>query len=425
MTEQLLHHDVKRLLARRERELEAARRISNALSRRLRLDELIEQALKTALDVVDAENGSLLLANAETQQLVFHYSCGTKPVAPGTAIPWSQGIAGAVFQSGQVEIVADVKKDSRHCDIVDAKTGFSTRDMITLPLVKWEGEPIGVIQVMNKRDGQLCEDDAAILSIISALSASAIEQTRLFEAAKLAEVAMLMGDVSHDIKNLLMPIVCGAGLLRDEINDLLPRIPDVDKEQAQASRNMCNEVIVMLTEDAQRIQDRVKEIADAVKGLSAKPEFQPCLVHEVIGQVFKTLNFVAQEKQVQLQTDRLDLLPTIVADHRRLYNAFYNLVNNAIPETPPGGSVTIRRHPEEHGSIHVSVVDTGRGMPREVSELLFTAKARSTKPGGTGLGTKIVKDVITSHGGKIWVESSLGHGSAFHITLPINQMRTF
>src|SRR5579885_3509737 len=98
---------------------------------------------------------------------------------------------------------------------------------------------------------------------------------------------MLMGDVSHDIKNLLMPIVCGAGLLRDEINELLPRIPDVDKEQAQASRNMCNEVIVMLTEDAQRIQDRVKEIADAVKGLSAKPEFQPCVLSDVIGQVLK------------------------------------------------------------------------------------------------------------------------------------------
>ena len=77
---------------------------------------------------------------------------------------------------------------------------------------------------MNKRGGQFLDrDDLAILTIISALAAVAIDHTRLVEAAKLAEVATLMGDITHDIKNLLMPIVCGAGILQTEIDELLDR----------------------------------------------------------------------------------------------------------------------------------------------------------------------------------------------------------
>jgi len=70
------------------------------------------------------------------------------------------------------------------------------------------------------------------------------------------------------------------------------------------------------------------------------------------------------------------------------------------------------------GTIVVSVIDTGRGMPPDVRDRLFTKRAISTKPGGTGLGTKIVKDVVDAHGGTIWVESELGTGTKIHIRLP-------
>ena len=67
----------------------------------------------------------------------------------------------------------------------------------------------------------------------------------------------------------------------------------------------------------------------------------------------------------------------------------------------------------------IEVADTGRGMPPEVRERLFTDRAISTKPGGTGLGTRIVKNVVDAHGGKIWVESELGKGTTFFIRLPL------
>jgi signal transduction histidine kinase len=136
------------------------------------------------------------------------------------------------------------------------------------------------------------------------------------------------------------------------------------------------------------------------------------------------LLILAKEKQITLRTEGLESLPVIQADERRLYNAFYNLVNNAIPETPPGGSITVRGH-HEVGSPHVtlSVADTGRGMPAHVRERLFSTRAVSTKKGGTGLGTKIVKDVVDAHHGKIWVESEPGIGTTFHLQLPIDPTR--
>lgn len=409
-----------RLLARRELELAAARRMSEVFSQKIKLQDLLEQSLRIALDVVDAENGSVLLADNDKQTLVFYHSIGEKPVPPGTAVPWDKGIAGTVYKTGQPEIVPDAQTDRRHFKKVDQATGAITHDMITIPLRRWEGDPIGVIQVMNKRGGQFLDrDDLAILTIISALTAVAIEHTRLVEDAKLAEVAQMMGDITHDIKNLLMPVVCGAGILQAEINELLDHLPDIELKRARASRELCNEVIQMLKDDAHRIQDRVREIADAVKGLSTPLDFSACDITGVVSNVFRSLGKMAQEKNVRLVTENLELLPMIVADQRRLYNVFYNLINNAIPEVPEGGSVTVcGQTPTPEGAIVVSVIDTGRGMPAEIRDRLFTKRVLSTKPGGTGLGTKIVKDVIDAHGGQIWVESELGKGTKVHIRLP-------
>ena len=411
-----------RLLARRELELAAAQRMSEVFSQKIKMHDLLAQALQIALDVVDAENGSILLADPETHMLVFYHSIGDKPVIPGTPIPWDEGIAGTVFRTGHPEIVPDAQTDRRHFKKVDEATGSITHDMITIPLKQWEGAPIGVLQVMNKRgDAFLNKDDLAILTIISALTAVAIEHTRLVEAAKLAEVAQMMGDITHDIKNLLMPVVCGAGILQTEINDLLNHLPDIHITRAKASRDLCNEVIQMLKEDARRIQDRVREIAEAVKGLSSPLEFSACEVSSIVSNVFRSLGVLAQERSITLATENLDLLPLIVVDPRRIYNALYNLVNNAIPEVSPGGSVTVRgKMLSEEGAIVISVIDTGRGMSQEIRNRLFTKAVMSTKPGGTGLGTKIVKDVVDAHGGKVWVESEPGKGTTIHIRLALS-----
>jgi signal transduction histidine kinase len=177
----------------------------------------------------------------------------------------------------------------------------------------------------------------------------------------------------------------------------------------------------MIRQSSRRVHDRVKEIADSVKGLTRPPQFAPCRPADIVSNVYQTLRILADERHVVLRTEGLDTLPVIRADEARLFNAIYNLVNNAIPEVPAGGSVTVRGQLDDSGKhVVLSVIDTGRGMSPEVRDSLFSYQAISRKVGGTGLGTKIVKDVVDAHGGTIAVESTEGKGTAFHITLAID-----
>jgi len=282
-----------------------------------------------------------------------------------------------------------------------------------------------VLEILNTRKPRFSDEDVAVLTLISSLATPAIEQARLLEATKLAEVAQLAGDMSHDIKNLLMPVLCGAGVLNDELEELFGKLPDQDSPQSEKSRALCQQVLDMVQEDVRRISDRVRELADCVKGMSAPPRFAPCQIANVVVNVFRTLDLMAKKRGVTLSSEGLESLPPIEGDEQRLYNAFYNLVNNAIPEVPPGGSVTIHgKAPQAANVLDLSVTDTGRGMPPEVRDSLFTSRAISRKAGGTGLGTKIVKDVVDAHRGHINVESTMGVGTTFRLILPLCQVKT-
>ena len=245
-------------------------------------------------------------------------------------------------------------------------------------------------------------------------------KTKLEHETKFAEVARTLGDVGHDIKNMLMPILSGAWLLQDELSEHFKQLPEVQAKKAKTSEELSKEIIEMVSNNAKRIQDQVKDIADCVKGLSTPLKLAPCKITEIVDTVYKTLHFSASQKGIRLETQDLETLPTINVDEGRLFKAFYNLVNNALAEVPTGGSILISGMPDPDGTtIGISVKDSGPGMPQDIRDSLFTNKAISRKAGGTGLGTKIVKDAIDSHKGTITVDSELGRGTTFHITLPI------
>lgn len=407
-----------RQLLHRERELTAARHITETLFRHVALDRLVEETLRTALKVVDADSGSILLAGPGSRHLEFRYSIGAKPVPQGTVIPVDRGIAGAVFRSGHPQVIFDVKRDPRHYSGIDHLTGYRSRDMVCLPLKRWGGKPIGVLTVLNKHEGRLGEEDLAILTLVSALASMEIERARLYEETRLAEVIRLVGDISHDLKNLLMPFLTGAGALQSEIADLLALLPA--KAKAQAHRAHVKAVMGMLIETAGRIKFRMQEIADCVQGRSAPVRFAPCRIGALVAEAYRPLAVVAEEKRVALRMKGLTRLPPVLADERRLFNAFYNLVSNALAEVPCGGSVTVGGTLDRRaGALTLKVTDTGRGMPPEVRDSLFTERTISRKAGGTGLGTRIVKDVIDAHGGHIAVRSREGAGTTFTIRLPL------
>jgi len=170
-----------------------------------------------------------------------------------------------------------------------------------------------------------------------------------------------------------------------------------------------------------RIQDRMKGIADYVAVTRAPQKFESCQIATIAQSVAKSLRVLVEQKQIALRIEGLDTLPPILADENRLYSALYNLVHNAIPEVPARGSITIRGCLDAANKfIVLTIQDTGKGMSPQVLDSLFSARVISRKAGGTGLGTKIVKDVVDAHGGQIAVESQEGKGTTFVIRLPLH-----
>jgi len=341
-----------------------------------------------------------------------------------------EGLVGRVWATGKSMWIPDVCADPsfRRADMA-ARAGL--HGAFAFPVSKGE-RLYGVIDCFTRTRR---EPDPDVLEMLADLGIKVgvfvdrkrteqeLRETeaRLVEEERLAEVARVLGDIGHDLKNLLMPITGGAELLEAELSECFGTLPETTAAAIKPARERTHELTEMIKQNSRRINDRVKEIADSVKGLTRPPQFAPCRLADVVSNVYQTLRILADEQHVVLRAEGLDSLPVIRADESRLFNAIYNLVNNAIPEVPSGGSVTIRGRLDESGKqVVLSVIDTGKGMSPEVRDSLFSYQAISRKVGGTGLGTKIVKDVVDAHGGTITVESEEGKGTAFHITLSID-----
>lgn len=234
------------------------------------------------------------------------------------------------------------------------------------------------------------------------------------------EMNQLMGEITHDVKNLLQPLVAGTDLLAVEIDDLFKNLPKMEAVRAKQSHVACDEVIALLKNSSRRIQDRMKAIADYAALTRVPQKFEACQIQKIAESVVKSLRALAEQHHVSLQIEGLQSFPAIKGDDARLHSLLYNLVNNAIPEVPPYGSVAIGGSRVGDDFIEIYVKDTGNGMSPETRDNLFTNRVVSRKTGGTGLGTKIVRDVVEMHGGKITVQSELGKGTTFQIRLPID-----
>jgi GAF domain-containing protein len=175
-------------IAALERELAEERRARQALvessvrlNSLLNLPELLGAIIEAASSLLDAETGSILLLDEETNELTFAVATGESGAGlTEMRVPADRGIAGWVLSNNEPAIVGDVASDPRFYGQIDASSGFQTRSMIALPLAIRD-RPIGVVEVINKRgDGGFTARDQELATAFAAQAAVAIDNARLY-----------------------------------------------------------------------------------------------------------------------------------------------------------------------------------------------------------------------------------------------------
>lgn len=152
-------------------------------------------------------------------------------------------------------------------------------------------------------------------------------------------------------------------------------------------------------------------------------EFVPVNILELVEQCAETALLKASRKQIAFETDVPSGLPAIRGDASLLREVLQNLLDNAIQYTPEAGRIRVSVAVNGREAV-IAVSDTGIGIPLADQERIFERfyrvdAARSREAGGTGLGLSIAKHIVEAHGGRLWVESEVGHGSKFSFSISL------
>lgn len=279
--------------------------------------------------------------------------------------------------------------------------------------------PMGVLWVGRRDPGSLTEDHLRLGELIADRTAVVIENARLYERLQhaLHELERLnrmktefISMVSHELRT---PVTTLKGVLSlvlgGEVGPLQPQQEKFLTSAAQAVERLIFLISDLL--DISRIE------AGQIK---MRPRRLP--LRDLVQQAGHEFQRQAKEKSVTLKVSLAPRLPHVMGDPDRLFQVVSNLLSNAIKFTPSGGQVTLEAQAQEELAM-ISVSDTGPGIaPAEherVFEKFYQVDSSATRlVKGSGLGLAIVKAIVELHGGRVWVESEIGRGSTFRVTLP-------
>lgn len=212
--------------------------------------------------------------------------------------------------------------------------------------------------------------------------------------------------------------------LRTPLTSIKGYIDLLLEEEAGKVNQTQREFLRIVKQNNDRLVSLINDLLDVSRIESGRVhlKIKPQNINDILIEVIDTFKTLANQKKQILKFKNLNNLPDVAADRDRLSQVVTNLISNAIKYTPTGGTIEIEAK-RKNGMIEVYVTDTGIGISTEDQESLFTKFFRvdtslTRDVGGTGLGLSICKTIIELHGGKIWVNSMLGKGSAFAFSIP-------
>ncbi|MEM9953599.1 MAG: ATP-binding protein [Chloroflexota bacterium] len=213
---------------------------------------------------------------------------------------------------------------------------------------------------------------------------------------------------SHDLKNPLQAAFANVELLRDDVEDLK------NQEVTLSVDNIERQLTKM-----HRIISGILDLERVRQGASLE---EICHPQRIIADAVEELSDIADEKGITLRVDLNSRISTFKGDSDQFKRAIVNIIENAIKFNKAGGDVLIQGN-NRGNQLFITISDDGIGIPAELQPKIFERFYRGHQAGaehasGSGLGLSLVKAVIDSHNGEIWVRSQPNVGTTFHISLP-------
>jgi len=223
---------------------------------------------------------------------------------------------------------------------------------------------------------------------------------KLNQAEHFSSLGEMVAGVSHEIRNPLGIIQSSAELL-----------------QSKTNANSSNTITDIIIEESKRLNNIITDFLNFAR--PRNPDFNPCCISEIIEKNIMLLETQTNEQIYFINKHFDDNLPEIEADTNMLYQAFLNILINAMQSMPEGGNINIKINRNDN-ILTICIEDKGKGISKDAIGKIWNPFF-TTKEKGTGLGLGIVKNIITAHNGQIRLENKQNKGVKVIINLPILQ----
>ncbi len=368
----------------------------------IEIDKLLGLILDVATRSVVADRGTLYLIDEATGELWSKVAQGSNMVE--IRLPIGNGLAGYVAKTGEVVNITDAYKDPRFNPEIDRKSGYTTRNVLCMPMRNKEGKIVGVFQFLNKAEGSFGSEDEAFIDALSVHASIAIENARIaremVQNERLSAVGRMASTIIHDIKNPMGTLRMYAQVIKKKTDNA---------EAAQLADEMIRQV--------DRFVNMTQEILDFSRGVS-EIHLEEVELGEMLDSVIQFIEKEFSRKNITVARDFQYTGPAVL-DVEKMVRVFYNLAGNSADAMKDGGTLTIGTRTQDNNLV-IEVTDTGEGIPEEIQHRIFEPFFTHGKKHGTGLGLAIVKKIIDDHQGKLEVRSTPGSGTTMRMILPLS-----
>ena len=232
-------------------------------------------------------------------------------------------------------------------------------------------------------------------------------QADLARVSRVTTIGELTASLAHELNQPIAAAVTNANTC---LRWLTREQPDVEEARAAAMR---------IVKDGTRAAEIIKRTRLLFK--KGTPQREPVDVNEVVREMIVLLRGEITRYNITVRMDLASDLPRIMGDRVQLQQVLMNLIVNgidAMKEVDAARRLAVKSHRTEEEEVLVSVSDTGVGLPPQQADQLFNAFF-TTKPNGTGMGLRISRSIVESHGGRLWAEDNSPRGASFHFALPM------